>query len=75
LVREKTATVPAASSSSGAGLTKIEEVAPDPPPKRKRGGGIRKRKKQEIEMSLAPRTSSNILPYHDVNNDPYFIKL
>ena len=68
-----TATVPA--SSSGSGLTKIEEVAPEPPPKRKRGGALRKRKKQEIEMSLAPSTSSNILPYHDVNNDPYFIKL
>ena len=24
-------------------------------------------------MSLAPSTSSNILPSHDVNNDPYLL--
>ena len=72
--------VPARSGSKArADVVDISEVAPAPSGTAKGKGKPRAKskrtKKQELVGSSAPQTSSNILPYQDTNNDPYFIKL
>ena len=65
-------------TSSSAGPVSIEDVAPEPTGKSGAGKRTRnhsRRKKKDLIGSSAPQTNSNILPYQDINNDPYFIKL
>ena len=62
-----------------AAVVDISEVAPAPSGtangKGKPRAKSKKIKKQELVGSSSPQTSSNMLPYQDTNNDPYFIKL
>jgi hypothetical protein len=67
---------PQPSSGSSDGVANIEDIAPEPKAKAKSKGKTKAKAKGGAKPnSFAQQTNPSILPYMDINNDPYFIKL